>query len=1036
MFVVRRFVLTVLLVVSGILASLGAVPSAQAATVGLSDPQTGKIVSDDPANFTPHLLDGTAYSIVQVGSQIIVGGSFTSVRDQSGDTTPFTRNHVVAFDATTGKINRDFNPAPNGTVYKVQQVEGQNAVYIGGNFTSAGGAAHRDLFKYDFDNSRIDPSFAPPTIDGAVRDLEVVGNHLFVSGKFTHLGGTAQRALGTLNATTGKYDSFFTSILAGKHRPDAAGDVTDVLQMSSNPQNTQLTAVGNFTSVDGQVRSQIATFDIGGATATLSPWFTNLFTQGCSSKFDTYMSDVEYSPDGSYFIVSTTGAYGGSASNGGTSGCDVVARWETGGTTGPTPATWTAYTGGDTTWNIEVTDNVIYAGGHQRWQNNPTRGDEAGQGAVARTGIAALNPLNGMPYSWNPTRTRGVGIQDMLATPQGLWVGSDTDRIGKGYEFHSEIALMPLAGGKTLPAEPNATLPGTVYSVPTASSTTNRRAFDGTAPGSVSNFTAGANNPSWGNVTGAFMVNGTLYTTFNTGTRQLMKQSFNGSTYGTATAVNAADAIVPQTDWHNTDVPNLTSLFFYNGRIFFTKSGSTSLFRRGFEPESDIVGQQRFTTNAVSGINYSNIRGAFVANGKFYYALSNGQLWRADWSGTSPVGGTQVQVSGPGKDAQTWNSRAMFVYQASGQQTNTPPIADADVHCDNGLTCSFDASNSSDPDGSVSSYLWEFGDGQTSTDAVTQHTYATSGPRTVKLTVTDNEGTQSSTTVNINPQAPAGNQPPVAVANVSCTLLHCDFNTNGSSDSDGTITSVLWDFGDTNSPDNSSTDATTSHDYTAAGQYTAKLTLTDDDGDSTTVQKQFTVSDTASPVALRGVDETNGNRTSHTVTIPAGTQAGDTMVLFFSSNTTNPTYTYPAGWTPITGGTLNGTGFLGRAFTRTATAGDAGTLVRVTSSALAKSDMALAVYSGSTGVAASAGKLENGPASSASHTSPTVDAPVGSKWLVTYFVDKSSATTAWTTRPQTFRSSKVGTSGGHMAGLLVDSAPDVSGHHRRSDCHR
>ncbi len=126
--------------------------------------------------------------------------------------------------------------------------------------------------------------------------------------------------------------------------------------------------------------------------------------------------------------------------------------------------------------------------------------------------------------------------------------------------------------------------------------------------------------------------------------------------------VDAADILVRQTDWHNTDVPSLTSLFFYNGEIFFTRSGQSTMYRRGFETESDIVGQQRFPIAAVSGINYGSIRGAFVANDKFYYSGTTGRLWRADWSGRSPVGGTQVQVSGPGKDSQNWASRAMFVF--------------------------------------------------------------------------------------------------------------------------------------------------------------------------------------------------------------------------------------------------------------------------------------------------------------------------------------------------------------------------------------
>jgi 6-phosphogluconolactonase (cycloisomerase 2 family) len=60
----------------------------------------------------------------------------------------------------------------------------------------------------------------------------------------------------------------------------------------------------------------------------------------------------------------------------------------------------------------------------------------------------------------------------------------------------------------------------------------------------------------------------------------------------------------------------------------------------------------------------------------------------------------------------------------------------------NGDTASFDASGSTDPDGSPASYAWDFGDGQTSTStaAVANHAYAAPGTYTATLTVTDDEG--------------------------------------------------------------------------------------------------------------------------------------------------------------------------------------------------------------------------------------------------------------------------------------------------------
>jgi PKD repeat protein len=56
------------------------------------------------------------------------------------------------------------------------------------------------------------------------------------------------------------------------------------------------------------------------------------------------------------------------------------------------------------------------------------------------------------------------------------------------------------------------------------------------------------------------------------------------------------------------------------------------------------------------------------------------------------------------------------------------------------LTASFDASGSSDPDGSIVSYVWDFGDGSTATGKTTTHTFAKAGSYTVKLTVADNRG--------------------------------------------------------------------------------------------------------------------------------------------------------------------------------------------------------------------------------------------------------------------------------------------------------
>jgi hypothetical protein len=85
----------------------------------------------------------------------------------------------------------------------------------------------------------------------------------------------------------------------------------------------------------------------------------------------------------------------------------------------------------------------------------------SGPARSAREGIAVLDPVNDLPLSSNPGRDRGVGAFALVATSQGLWIGSDTDRIGR-YEYHGRIAFMPpVAGGTPVPSPGSAPSPAT-----------------------------------------------------------------------------------------------------------------------------------------------------------------------------------------------------------------------------------------------------------------------------------------------------------------------------------------------------------------------------------------------------------------------------------------------------------------------------------------------------------------------------------------------------------------------------------------------
>jgi PKD repeat protein len=174
---------------------------------------------------------------------------------------------------------------------------------------------------------------------------------------------------------------------------------------------------------------------------------------------------------------------------------------------------------------------------------------------------------------------------------------------------------------------------------------------------------------------------------------------------------------------------------------------------------------------------------------------------------------------------------------------NKPPVASftESAHTvDTDETIYFDASDSYDLDGTIVSYSWDFGDGNTATGVEAEHAYENDGAYTVTLTVTDDDGATDTATATktVLSKAPV---PPVALFTENATVVKTDeaihFNASDSYDLDGTIVSYVWDFGD----GTIATGVEVDHAYTEVGDYTVTLTVTDNDGATDSATDMITV---------------------------------------------------------------------------------------------------------------------------------------------------------------------------------------------------
>jgi len=460
-------------------AAIAGPAAATAAAVSPSGIAFPGLVSPAPVKWTPNVFAGSlscnpqwfgpgnrlckhsiVYDQAVVNGEVVVVGAFTQAcapgPSSTGHCTPgtlVTRDDVFAYQLGTGAIDPNFAPQlDQGPVYSVIAGPG-NTVYIGGSFTTVNGVSSPGLAQLSVDPGQSDdgqlvPGFSAP-ITGTVHALALDGNSLYAGGNYRTLikNGIAQeKGIARLDATTGSPDGSFTFTLGNAIPHDAL----QVEEMSLTPDGGTLIIGGTFLSVNGQSIPRVALLATGGglgSTGTLDNWSAPILANNCSSEHDE-MRSLDASPDGTYFVIATTGY----KSAGGPSVCDASARFETAATGTDVQPTWINYAGGDSLYAVAVSGSAVYIGGHNRFINN-----ECGNNAVCEAnavlvnGLTALDPNTGLALPWwQPETSRGYGVDSLVLFPAGSYAGSNggllvgTNVSSIGGVYHAQNALFPL----------------------------------------------------------------------------------------------------------------------------------------------------------------------------------------------------------------------------------------------------------------------------------------------------------------------------------------------------------------------------------------------------------------------------------------------------------------------------------------------------------------------------------------------------------------------------------------------------------------
>ena len=422
----------------------GQVAAAAVAVVAAgATPASAAPVLTNPANWTPQMVApvGAGYvrQLTPCGPTMYAVGTFSQFRSPADGGAVFTRDNAMSFNATTGKMT-GFDPDTNGIVNSIALDPADcSTAWIGGKFTTVGGQPATNIAAVDTTTGALRTGFKHSAA-GQVNALLYTHGRVLVGGYFSKINGVDRAKLASLHPVTGVPDSYLTLGLTGSY--PGTTNATRGYNFTLSHDGKRVLVTGVFTAVGGVPRQQVFQLDLGATSATLNPWTSTDFSVHCADSLPFYIQDAAYSPDDSTIYIATTG-YKRPTDPLHTGVCDAAAAYPN----LPAQVTrkWVNYTGCDSLLSVAADDSAVYVGGHQRWLNNENGCDAAGTGAVSRPGSGAVDPVTGRATSWNPTRSRGAGADDLVIAFGGLWIASDDKNTATqcGREYHAGICFLP-----------------------------------------------------------------------------------------------------------------------------------------------------------------------------------------------------------------------------------------------------------------------------------------------------------------------------------------------------------------------------------------------------------------------------------------------------------------------------------------------------------------------------------------------------------------------------------------------------------------